>query len=538
MPQQTNKDIAQVVPLTEFLDTVFAELSSHDNKWNPYEEGYGYFDNPDCWRETFIPFVVRLNKLAQTNITVYWWLLRQMSEIKVCKDGKKFLGKCDVFKTLLKIGLEQSGFILKNGLLDHVDELYEALKAKDLDAFINYMPFESNAAIIYSICRVLNRVGDVRNIYEDTMSHTEGNALGKLFLLFKRSYQYFARAYEDEPRSCDGMAKNIFLALYQTQFRIDKNVFSGVADRIGDLWVKSLMLTYLNDKDQIPQSVCGVMYDIFQKGEAAKVFKSLKNDFENYGPEAMVTSERGWLEMEKYSFIWKDVLDHEWRKPMPPFSCKIVGVRRRIVRGSERRDNCDTYIKSENAIPQIELLKHQNGGAKPFELIIVDNIAGNELTVKDASTNDDVNCPVDAVLAENQPVIEEIINRVDQLQTDSYSNPIEEQPKLPKQAAQTLSPQMSVSINRDGSKCVEEWPLPTDFFEPEYQDYSCPEEDFIPGFLSHKDLKVDFSLAPLKSTDEVGTRGWRIWMDYVQLSECFVGLIESIAEQGYIIDSH
>lgn len=39
------------VPLTDFVDSVFCELSSHGNKWNPHEEGYGFFDNPDCWKD-------------------------------------------------------------------------------------------------------------------------------------------------------------------------------------------------------------------------------------------------------------------------------------------------------------------------------------------------------------------------------------------------------------------------------------------------------------------------------------------------------
>lgn len=359
MPRQSKKDIAQAVPLTEFVDLVFAELSSHDNKWNAYLEGYGYFDNPDCWRNTIIPMAIRLYKLAQTDITVYWWLLRQMSEIDVCKEGKKWFGKSDVFEALSRIGLERSGFVLKNGLSEHFDELYEALKAKDLDTFMNYLPFERSAALIYSICRVLKRVEDVRNIFEDTLSYTKGDALGKLFLLFRRYYQYFGEAYEDEQRSCDGIAKNIFLALYQTQFREDKNDFCDVADWVGDLWMKSLMLAFLNDKGQIPQSICDVMKNVFLEGEDAEVFKSLEFDFKNHGPEA-VANAGGWMEMGKYAIIWDSVFKKEWKKTIPPFSCKIVdGKRRRVVKGRERRDNCNTYLRSENAIPLAELVSKQ-----------------------------------------------------------------------------------------------------------------------------------------------------------------------------------
>lgn len=118
-------------------------------------------------------------------------------------------------------------------------------------------------------------------------------------------------------------------------------------------------------------------------------------------------------------------------------------------------------------------------------------------------------------------------------QTDNDNNPIEDQPK---QTAQISSPQESVSINRDGSKCADEWPLPLDFFEPEYQDHSCPEDEYIQGFLSHKDLKVDFTLAPLKSKEE-NNLGQQIWEDYRYLSVNFSALIGKIAEQGYIKDT-
>ena len=77
MTQPTNK---QVTPLIEFVDSVFAELSSHTNEWNPHEEGYGYYDNPDCLKDTLIPLAKRLYELAQVDDKVYWWLLQLMSQ--------------------------------------------------------------------------------------------------------------------------------------------------------------------------------------------------------------------------------------------------------------------------------------------------------------------------------------------------------------------------------------------------------------------------------------------------------------------------
>lgn len=110
-------------------------------------------------------------------------------------------------------------------------------------------------------------------------------------------------------------------------------------------------------------------------------------------------------------------------------------------------------------------------------------------------------------------------------QTDNGIGPIGEQSK---QTAQTSGLQESASIYRDGSRCADGWPLPTGFFEPEYQDHSCREDDYIPGFLSYKDLMVDFSRAPLKNKDE------KVWLDYANLSESFSVLIDNIAQQGYI----
>ena len=92
-----------ITPLSEFVDSVFAELSSHSNEWNEYLEGYGYFDNPDCWKNTLIPLAIRLYELSQTDDMVYWWLLQLMSSIYVCKDGKLDLRKRKVFEILSKL---------------------------------------------------------------------------------------------------------------------------------------------------------------------------------------------------------------------------------------------------------------------------------------------------------------------------------------------------------------------------------------------------------------------------------------------------
>lgn len=357
-----------ITPLSEFVDSVFAELSSHSNEWNEYLEGYGYFDNPDCWKNTLIPLAIRLYELAQTDDMVYWWLLQLMSSIDVCKDGELDLRKRKVFEILSKLDPKHSSLILGKSVPEHYNELHEALRTNALDVFRNYLTIEEENSILYNIYRVLKRIEDIRNIYEETMSYSKGDALGKLFLLFKRYYRYFAEAYKNTQRSCDGMAKNVFLALYQTQFRHDKNDFCDVADIIGGLWERSLMLTYIKDKDQMPLSVSNIMYNVFQEGGDAEVFKSLDDGFRDRinekRREAFVNEEGGWLEFEKYGFIWKYVLDNEWKKTLPPFSCRCLNKRRSVRRPVQRngnmersnvQDNCVPYLDSKNAIPMEEL---------------------------------------------------------------------------------------------------------------------------------------------------------------------------------------
>lgn len=200
------------------------------------------------------------------------------------------------------------------------------------------------------------------------MSHTEGDSLGRLFVLFRQYYYYFADAYKEKQRSCDGMAKNIFLALYQTQYSEDKLSLCSVADRIGGLWVRSLMLAYFQYEEQLPQTVKEVLLDVLQ-GQNADDFNQMKSNLNNFltdeKKEAFVSDKGGWLEIEKYSFIYRDVLEREWPKITPPFSCKIIGrirgkySRCRIIAGerikNELPDNCVPYLKTKNAVPLEEL---------------------------------------------------------------------------------------------------------------------------------------------------------------------------------------
>ncbi len=358
MTQQTNKDFAQPVPLTEFVDAVFAELSSLDNEWNPHEEGYGYFDNPDCWKNTIIPLAVRLNKLAQTDLTVYWWLLREMSEIDICKDGEEYFGKGDVYALLLNLDGSCSRYILENGVPEHADELQEAMKAEDLDAFMSHMPAGEENSLIYNVCRVLRRVEDVRRIYKETLSYTSRETLGSLFLLIRRLFNYFDASYFDHRRPCDGMARNVLLALCHTAYYGDKVVFSDLMDRLGELWIRGLRITYLSKKAQMPPLVSQTFFEVFQ-GDNAELLEELRIKLDGSRTEdlkaKLIKSEEGWLELEKYSFACERMRrgcskpPYDWKR-MPG---GVIRIYREEVPGRYRV--VDRLILDNDPIPMEEL---------------------------------------------------------------------------------------------------------------------------------------------------------------------------------------
>ena len=418
MTQPTNK---QVTPLIEFVDSVFAELSSHDNKWNPHEEGYGYYDNPDCWKDTLIPLGIRLYELAQADDKVYWWLLQMLSQVDLCKDSKDDFKKSDVFTVLSTLKRQHQSLVLEKCVPAYADGLLKALDDNSLDAFMSVLPTTDENVTICTVSRVLKRAMGVRAIYDDTMSHTEGDSLGRLFVLFRQYYYYFADAYKDNQRSCDGMAKNIFLALYQTQYREDKLSFCRVADSIGDLWVSSLMLAYFQYREHLPQSVKEVLLDVLQ-GQNADDFGQMEHDFGNHPTEeqkeSFVSDKGGWLEIEKYSFIYRDVLERERPKITPPFSCKIAGRLRgkysrcRIVAGerikNELPDNCVPYLKSKNAVPLEELEATMVDNPSPVVIIPLTNEEGVGSGL--AKHNNETDFPNVEGASENNPNIAEESN--------------------------------------------------------------------------------------------------------------------------------
>ena len=349
-----------ITPFIEFVNSVFTELYH-------WETEYSYYNmlEPDYWKNTLVPLAINLYELAQTDDAVYWWLLQQMSQVDVCKDCKEDFRKYEVFDVLSKLKREHQKIILDKCVPDHVEELQKALDDDAFDAFKSMLPMIYIDETIYKIGRVLKRVMDVHEIYAKTMSFSKGDSLAILFVLIRRYYVYFANAYDNNHRSCDGMAKNVFLALYQTQYREDNNDFCKVIYKIGELWLRSLILVcFIWDK--VPK----VMIDILQNQNVDKYNKlefGLKKtcDYEEQTKE-FIKENGGWLEIENYSFIFEDVLKKKREKHTPPFSCKsrnIMGdiTRRRSVRifhndeEHHYRDNCIPYLESKNAIPMEEL---------------------------------------------------------------------------------------------------------------------------------------------------------------------------------------
>lgn len=339
----------QITTLTEFVDSVFAELSSWEDEESPC-----CIVAPYCWRDTLIPLAARLYELALSDAEVYWWLLKRMSQVDLCKDGEEFFGKGDVYYSLLYLDSSHSRIILEKSVPQHVDELLGALKAEDLDAFMNFMPVGEENALIYNICRVLKRVEDMRKIYKDAPSQTWGEPLRSLFLYIRRLFGYFAASYYDNHRPCDGIAYNFFLALCHTPYYGDRDVFSNLMNELGELWFKGLRITYLCEKDQMPPVVSQAFLEVFH-GANAKEFEELRIKLEGQWNEKLrdklIKLEEGWLELDNYSFVCK-------RMPIgrskPPYERgRPGGVRKEPER--IRRRIVDRIILDNEPIPMDEL---------------------------------------------------------------------------------------------------------------------------------------------------------------------------------------
>lgn len=399
-PPIADKHDTQILSFKDFVDSVFTELNSPTNEWYADLRDYGYYYKPTYWENTLIPLAVRLYELAQNDDAVYWWLIREMSLVDLCKASKEDFRKREVFDVLLQLKPEHRRVILENSVPKHAEELQKALDNDDLETFRSLLPLIADDDTIYNIGRVLMRVDEVRDIFERTIHDTKGDSLGRLFVLIRAYYKYFSNEYKYKNRYCDGLANNVFLALYQTQYREDKVDFCEVAIKIGELWVKNLILASSLNKNLMPKSVSDVLCNIL-KSQSACNYHDLEEELTFCDDEEQTEDLKkrvgGWLDLEKYNGTFR-VFEQEWRKTLPPFSCRCLSERWRRVRkpvlrnGNVKRsnvqDNCVPYIDSKKAIPmeKLETLKVQeaNKNVEIYEPLAVSDFNPKQAAIDKA----------------------------------------------------------------------------------------------------------------------------------------------------------
>jgi len=137
----------------------------------------------------------------------------------------------------------------------------------------------------------------------------------------------------------------------------------------------------------MPKSVSDVLCNIL-KSQSACNYHDLEEELTFCDDEEQTEDLKkrvgGWLDLEKYNGTFR-VFEQEWRKTLPPFSCRCFSERWRRVRkpvlrnGNVKRsnvqDNCVPYIDSKKAIPmeKLETLKVQeaNKNAEIYEPLTV-----------------------------------------------------------------------------------------------------------------------------------------------------------------------
>lgn len=350
MPQQTSKDIAQAVPLTEFVDSVFVELERWESEDSPC-----YYSAKKRWNDTLIPLAVHVYELAKSNDEIFWWLLQKMSRIELCKDGREFR-KTDLFDVLTRLKHEPDRLkmVLKNCQLSNVEDLQIAIEEGDINSFRSTL--NQTDGCIFDVGRVLRRTMAIGDIYKSTVNKEGIETLAALFWLIRRSLLYFA---ESSHRSCDGMAYTLFVALNISMYREYAIDFCDLLTQIGSLWVDSLMMNYLSDKDQYPQAVSQAVYKTLHD-QYSYGFDKLKEKYDycdNDEQVALLREEHdGCLKLEEYSFVYV-VLESGPFFP-PPFDWKKWrpgGVRIMKRRPEEYRYPITDHLLSD-WIPMEELV--------------------------------------------------------------------------------------------------------------------------------------------------------------------------------------
>ncbi len=341
------------IPLDEFVKLAFAELRAVN--WNEGLEDLKFDLFPELFEKALAPLTIRLYQLTQIDNEVYWWLLLFMSKIDVFKSEQEDFRKSAVFKVLSELKPEHAKLIITNCVPQKTTELYKALNNKDIDSFKNILPSITDNETIFNICRVLERLFNVRETYKDVLSRSRGDALARLYMLISRCFYCFEIPYIKNKRSCDGMMRNIFLTLYNTQFRKNKAGICFMVLHLEILWTSSLVLAFLNNERQMPNSMRAEMYGILHGLPLFNKLKALYDDCDTEEQKQKLFNKKGsCLKLESYTFVYPDKIK---KRHTPPFACVDLD-------GSKEIGNANLgFLDGKELIPMEELktLEAQEG---------------------------------------------------------------------------------------------------------------------------------------------------------------------------------
>lgn len=247
----------QAISLTEFVDSVFVELH---NKRKTEENGVEY---PNCWKDTLIPLFAKIHEISQSDASVFWWLIQTMSRMDIFQDPRDFITR-HVYDVLSTIKPSQSKIVLEHieGISEQdVKLLHDLLCNNNLDDFRKLFR-ANNYSSIFDVCRVLMRLQNVHILFSKAASKGKEDSLAILFYFFQQCKNYFLNAYERYGRSCDGMMYNIFLALDNTQYYVDNELFCRLSKEIGDFLKQYIFFIHLTCQDMpngVDQVICNVL---------------------------------------------------------------------------------------------------------------------------------------------------------------------------------------------------------------------------------------------------------------------------------------
>ena len=258
-------DSENELSLVEFVDLIFEELG---DKWKFKRARTIDYSSVMCsvyWRETIIPCVTELNEMAQTDSTIFEFLVAFLSQFDIGKDSSKDFGTIQMFYSLKSLKTWQSKIILSRieGVSEQdVSQLQCLLEDNNPEDFVKVLRSKNNFHSIIERCSVLCRFNSLRLIYASITKNPDTDSLGKLFLLIEEYIRYFSFQYDHSNRLCDGIIYDLLCILDKTRRRKYSDDFCEVARYIGECCISGLILFYCIYKNQMPISVRDVFTNI------------------------------------------------------------------------------------------------------------------------------------------------------------------------------------------------------------------------------------------------------------------------------------